>query len=973
MGRRKSEAEKLAAALACAKLKEFGVLDHKHRPVMPEYGVYSQQDIREFIRKETLPTWVKLDTELQEDIASYLEKWRTHSVSSDITQENFSAIYDGNETGPFQENERDNFILKDEEMANGLNDVFTGKPYYELSEEQLMWRNSVLEDRLRFIEGNTDPRLLKIRNSVNVLPVTTMRSDIFSIIENNQVVVLEGDTGCGKTTQVPQIILDEYIRQGRGTDCNIVVTQPRRISAISIADRVSQERGERLGQTAGYQVRLESKVPREHGRILFCTVGILLKKMQGNQSLEGVSHVVVDEVHERDVNTDFLLILLKDLIKTNPEIKIILMSASINTQMFSRYFNNCPIISVPGLMYPVKEYFLEDVSRMTTGNSSGRWNGRSHGSSRNGYSRPDTDWDLVANTVDFIDSTKPHGAILCFLPGWQDIMAVKNKLQEMWSDESNHWIFPVHSSVPVSQQQAIFERAPDHVRKVVLATNIAETSITINDVVYVVNAGNHKELSYNVETGTSCLDLHWISRASIRQRRGRAGRCQPGECYHLFTREQFNQMDEYQVAEMLRVPLEQLVVETKVHTPGTMAEDFLSKALEPPSAEAVEKAVELLEELDILDESENLTALGHKLCHITTDPRLAKAIVYSAIFRCVDPVLTITASLSSRDPYMDSMENRSEVSKIRQHFADGSRSDHISQLNAFNTWQRYAEISRQDGWSFARQKYLHHGSLSFIRGLRRQFSDNLYDAGMVYYQQSGLSFDDICNSHSGDRQLITGVLAAALYPNIVYIRRGEIINDKLKMKNVTCKDLDNNRVLIHSRSLNSDETVFAHRWLVYFTKTRSTATFIRDSSMVHPLAIICLAGKSISVLPVKQGEARYFEERQLDQHSGPAVKLVLDGNDKLAFFVTAREAELLLDLVEEIDKMIMECLSVDEISHLTQRQDEQHTELLELVRKLVNMEQEPYIQGERTEERITSASEVQDLQENRNLWNPKWW
>nr|XP_006817681.1 PREDICTED: putative ATP-dependent RNA helicase DHX30-like [Saccoglossus kowalevskii] len=828
-GRRKSEAENVAAAVACAKLMDYGVLDEKLRPVMPEYGVYSQMQIREFVRRETLPMWLRIDEELQNDITNALDNWKSCNVRQDLHEDTVSNDVIDNST----DNE----------------DMYKMREY--LSEEdldRLLWKSDTMRQHLEFLENDESLSRKKMRESVAKLPILAMRSEIYSAIENNQVIVLEGDTGCGKTTQVPQIILDEYIRNGRGAHCNIVVTQPRRISAVSIAERVSDERAERVGQTVGYQVRLENRLPEKDGSVLFCTVGILLKKIQSNPSLNGVTHVIVDEVHERDVNTDFLLILLKELVQKNSDIKIILMSASINTHMFSKYFNNCPIISVPGLMYPVKEYFLEDVFRMVGDVQ------RRNGNGRPSFDKPDTNWEMVSRVIEYIDTNKPHGAILCFLPGWQDIVAVRNRLQELWPSQDLHWIFPVHSSVPMSQQQAIFEKPPEGVRKVVLATNIAETSITINDVVYVVNVGNHKELRYNIETGTSCLDVHWISRANVRQRKGRAGRCQPGECYHLFTENKLQDMDDFQLAEMLRVPLEQLIVQTKIHTPHTIVAEFLEKALEPPSEDAVEKAVDLLQDLDILDDDENLTPLGKKISHITTDPRLAKAIVYSAIFRCVDPILTISASLSSRDPYMDSLERRSEVNLVKRRFSGNSKSDHIGLLNVFSEWLKFSMHNRHDGRRFAMDNILHHGSLNFIKGLRRQFSENLYDAGMVNFEKSGLMYVDGCNENSDDQELIKGVLAAALYPNIVYVRRGEIINDKLKLNSVICKDLDNNRIILHPSSVNSDEKKFPHRWLTYFTKTKSSGTFIRDSSMVHPMVLICLAGKSLCVLPVRKSE-----------------------------------------------------------------------------------------------------------------------
>lgn len=193
------------------------------------------------------------------------------------------------------------------------------------------------------------------------LPVDPHRDTILNAIEQHPVVVISGDTGCGKTTRIPQLLLERYVTEGRGARCNVIITQPRRISAVSVAQRVSHELGPSLRRNVGFQVRLESKPPARGGALLFCTVGILLRKLQSNPSLEGVSHVIVDEVHERDVNTDFLLILLKGLQRLNPALRLVLMSATGDNERFSRYFGGCPVIKVPGFMYPVKEHYLEDI------------------------------------------------------------------------------------------------------------------------------------------------------------------------------------------------------------------------------------------------------------------------------------------------------------------------------------------------------------------------------------------------------------------------------------------------------------------------------------------------------------------------------------------------------------------------------------------------------------------------------------
>lgn len=208
----------------------------------------------------------------------------------------------------------------------------------------------------------TDKTLLELQRQRSELPIFKMKTEILTTIQESSVVLIRGNTGCGKTTQVCQYILDDYISSGQGAYCNIICTQPRRISAVSVADRVANERSEELGLSTGYSVRFESALPRPYGAVMFCTVGVLLRKLEAG--LRGVSHVIVDEIHERDVNSDFLLVVLRDMVHTYPDIRVILMSATIDTTLFSNYFGSCPVVEVPGRAYPVQEYFLEDCIQM---------------------------------------------------------------------------------------------------------------------------------------------------------------------------------------------------------------------------------------------------------------------------------------------------------------------------------------------------------------------------------------------------------------------------------------------------------------------------------------------------------------------------------------------------------------------------------------------------------------------------------
>lgn len=298
-------------------------------------------------------------------------------------------------------------------------------------------------------------------------------SSFAETIRENQVTLISGDTGCGKSTQVPQFLLDSLIEANRGGEAQIIVTQPRRISAVSIAERVALERNEELGRAVGYQVRLEAVLPQEHGCIFFCTTGILLRRLQDNPTLKGVTHIIVDEVHERDVLIDVLLSLLRNAVKSNPNIRVVLMSASLNSELLSRYFDDCPVVQVEGYLHPVREYFLPEVCEFL-GKEAPEVDKED----------PKTEFDLLFTLIRYIDSNRPEGGILVFLPGWQEIKTIKNRIYSSFYRQERHQILTLHSMVSLKQQHMVFETLPLNQRKIVLATNIAETAITINDIRY---------------------------------------------------------------------------------------------------------------------------------------------------------------------------------------------------------------------------------------------------------------------------------------------------------------------------------------------------------------------------------------------------------------------------------------------------------------------------------------------------------
>ncbi|KAM6087186.1 ATP-dependent RNA helicase DHX30 isoform 1-T1 [Chlamydotis macqueenii] len=878
-GRRKVEAENKAAALACQKLKSLGLVDKNNNPL--SHAMYNMTSLRELGENQRKPCHIKVPEATLRKIENYLNHYPV-----DI-RESRPRIADD--------------MMNLSKESGAISDAITGKTYIPMLEaEEVRLSQNLLA-------------LWKRRGSSwqesHPLPVDPHKDTILSAIEQNPVVVIAGDTGCGKTTRIPQLLLEHYILEGRGARCNVVITQPRRISAISVAQRVAQELGPNMRKNVGYQVRLESKPPARGGALLFCTVGILLRKLQGNPSLEGVSHVVVDEVHERDVNTDFLLILLKGIQKLNPDLRLVLMSATGDNQRFSHYFGDCPVVKVPGFMYPVKEYYLEEILAKL-----GRHRHR-HYEIKQSDDECVLDLDLITDLVLQIDAHGEPGGILCFLPGWQEIKGVQQRLLEMLgSQNSRYLVLPVHSNIPMMDQQNIFQRPPPGVRKIVLATNIAETSITINDIVHVVDSGTHKEERYDLKTKVSCLETVWVSKSNVVQRRGRAGRCQSGFAYHLFPRSRLDKMPTYQVPEILRTPLENLVVQAKIHMPEKTAVEFLSKALDSPDIKAVDEAVILLQEIGVLDQREALTTLGKRLAQISTDPRLAKAIVLASIYRCLHPLLVIVSCLT-RDPFSSSLQNRAEVDKAKAVLSRESGSDHLAFVRAVAGWEEV--LRRRDSRArdnYLQDYYLYGPSLRFINGLVKQFSENLYEAFLVSSPSDCTMPSSVCNQYSEEEELVKGVLMAGLYPNLIQVRQGKVTRQGKFKPNSYAYRTKAGTVLLHKSTINREASKLYSRWLTYFMAVKSNGgVFVRDSSQVHPLAVLLMTDTDIHV-----------------RDDGWRATVSLTDSDLLVLEGDSYTIRLLRDFRVSLSKMVETCLCY-EMAAIPGDLHHQHSQLLDIL------------------------------------------
>jgi len=684
-----------------------------------------------------------------------------------------------------------------------------------------------------------DPKLERMRQTRASLPVYTRAEDIMLHIRDNDVTICMAATGSGKTTQIPQLILDDYIERGEGAMCNIVCTQPRRLAAISVADRVSKERGDTLGKAVGYQVRFEAKLPEEHGSITFCTTGVFLKRLQsalsftghpGSRNMDDVTHVVVDEVHERDVDTDLLLVVLKRLLADrkarNKPIKIVLMSATIDPTLFQNYFPDdkgepANVIEVPGRSFPVTKCFMEDfVPKLLTGPTSWifgqepvikylnrelgptgaaslgiRVANRSSSSSQAGFGENRDDdlelpYPLIGATISHVLQRSDSGHVLVFLPGWDDIMSVQRCLLTPqgplaldFTDTRKYSIHLLHSTIPLAEQQVIFDPPPEGVRRIILATNIAETSITIPDVVYVVDTAKIKEQRYDPERHMSSLVSAWVGSSNLNQRAGRAGRHRSGEYFGILGRAHAAALHPYQTVEMKRVDLSNVVMHVKaLNFPGMAVEEVLAATIEAPLPERVAAAMKDLQMVGALDDQKNLTSLGRVLLQLPVEAQMGRLVLFGSFFRCLDQALTLAAILTNRDPFVSPMHLKMEAAAKKNSWTPQEfRSDALATLQAYNAW--WAIQSRGDynaANRFCIDNFLAKPTLLMIQKIKGHLLQALYHAGVIDVSAGGrvdnlnrvMTVPAELNANGDSLPLLAALISIASQPKFA-IRTGE--------------------------------------------------------------------------------------------------------------------------------------------------------------------------------------------------------
>ncbi|XP_025832917.1 putative ATP-dependent RNA helicase DHX57 [Agrilus planipennis] len=771
-----------------------------------------------------------------------------------------------------------------------------------------------------FLSRQGGEKYKEMLNCRKNLPAWKLKNNILNTLESAQIVVISGETGCGKSTQVPQYILDDWItnyNKKQGKHVEIICTQPRRISAIGVAERVAEERIEKVGQTVGYQIRLESKISNST-RLTFCTTGILLRRLESDPFLSSVSHVIVDEVHERSEESDFLLLILKEMLLVRKDIKVILMSATLNSGLFSDYFSNVPILEIPGRTFPVEQYFLEDILEETGyileentpytrpikklpetfeidlqssevnnlnkpkdnikdeclnfGQLLARYEGYSRQTCKNLYlmDPEKVNLDLLESVLSWIvdgDHNYPReGTILIFLPGIGEITALYDQLKvhpDFSPRYGRYVILPLHSSLTSEEQASVFRKPKNGARKIVISTNIAETSVTIDDCVFVVDAGKMKEKYFDSSRNMESLELVWETKANALQRKGRAGRVMPGVCIHLFTNHRFKHHFKPQpIPEIQRISLEQLILHIKIlpNFEDRTVNDVLDKLIEPPEIENINAAIFRLQNVGALDDDNNLTPLGQHLAALPVDVRIGKLMLYGAIFSCVDATLTIASCLSYKSPFVTPFDKKEQANAKKRDFALAC-SDHLTVLRAYRRWQEVSRKGRLAGQNFANENYLSIKTLETLADTKHQFLEYLVSINFVpvdltvYRHRSGT--DKVLeitksefNRNDNNAKILSAILCTALYPNVVkvltpqktYIASvaGAVVKEteakELKFRTI------NETVFIHPSSVNFIVKEFSSPYLVFQEKVKTSKIFIKDCTMVPFVPLVLFSG-----------------------------------------------------------------------------------------------------------------------------------
>ena len=610
--------------------------------------------------------------------------------------------------------------------------------------------------------------------------------------QQSQILVFVGETGSGKTTQIPQFVLfDDLPQINRKL---VACTQPRRVAAMSVAQRVANEMDVILGDEVGYSIRFED-VTSQKTILKYMTDGMLLREAMNDHNLTRYSTIILDEAHERTLSTDILMGLLKEVALRRPDLKIVIMSATLDAQKFQTYFNNAPLLAVPGRTHPVEIFYTQE---------------------------PERDYvEAALRTVLQIHATEPEGDILLFLTGEEEIedacrkisLEVDEMIRE--ADAGPLKVYPLYGTLPPAMQQRIFDPAPPARkpggrpgRKCIVATNIAETSLTIDGIVYVVDPGFSKQKVYNPRIRVESLLVSPISKASAQQRAGRAGRTRPGKCFRLYTEVAFKkELIEQTYPEVLRSNLASTVLELKKLGIDDLVHFDL---MDPPAPETLMRALEELNYLACLDDNGDLTTLGSLASNFPLDPALAVMLISSPEFYCSNEILSLTALLSVPQIFVRPASARKRADEMKALFAhpDG---DHLTMLNVYHAFKGPEALANPKQWC--------HDRFLSLRAL--QSADNVRLQLRRIMETNEL---ELMSTPFEDKKYYENIRRALVSGFFMQVAKREGTGKTY----VTVKD--NQSVLLHPSTVLSQDS----EWVVYNEFVLTTKNYIRTVTAVKP-------------------------------------------------------------------------------------------------------------------------------------------
>lgn len=640
--------------------------------------------------------------------------------------------------------------------------------------------------------------LQKLQDDRKLLPIYPYREELLQAVNDHQVIVIVGETGSGKTTQIPQYLHEAgYTEKGK-----VGCTQPRRVAAMSVAARVSQEMGVKLGHEVGYSIRFED-CTSEKTVLKYMTDGMLLREFLGEPDLASYSVIMVDEAHERTLSTDILFGLVKDIARFRKDLKLLISSATLDAEKFSDYFDSAPIFKIPGRRYPVEIHFTK---------------------------APEADYiDAAIVTVLQIHVTQPPGDILVFLTGQEEIETVdeilKHRTRGLGTKIAELIICPIYANLPTELQAKIFEPTPEGARKVVLATNIAETSLTIDGIKYVIDPGFCKIKSYNPRTGMESLLINPISKASAKQRAGRSGRTGPGKCFRLYTAYNYHHdLDENTVPEIQRTNLANVVLTLKslgIH--DLVNFDFM----DPPPSEALLKALEQLFALSALNSKGELTKVGRRMAEFPLDPMLSKMIVASDKYKCSDEIISVASMLSvGNSIFYRPKDKQVHADNARLNFHTGNVGDHIALLNVYSAWK---ETNFSTQWCY--ENYIQVRSMKRARDIRDQLE------GLLERVEIELT------SSPGDLDAIKKAITAGFFHHSARLQKSGAY-----------------------RTVKNPQTVHIHpssglaqvlpRWVIYHELVLTTKEYMRQVTELKPDWLVEIAPHYYQMKDVEESGAK---------------------------------------------------------------------------------------------------------------------